>query len=173
MMLNRNLRRIILALACLMATTGCDSSIVRTPESFSPPYIAPRQSQLEEVASKAEVPTEQCSNDARFVEDLTVPDGEIVQPGIVLNKRWLVTNAGTCNWGPGYMFVRTDQGTFPAPDRLALYPARAGTDAPWSVTMQAPVEEGEYLASWQAQSPEGVFFGDVVFILFNVEMEEN
>lgn len=157
----------------MLSATACDSTPVRTPEAFSPPYVAPRDGEGNEVELATERALTECINDARFEEDLTIPDGEVFQPGAVLDKRWLVTNSGTCDWGPGYMLIRTDPGSFSAPDRLALYPARAGKDGPWTISMQAPSAEGEYIASWQAQSPDGPFFGDVVFVLFSVEEDES
>ena len=109
-----------------------------------------------------------CINDARFVEDLTVPDGYPVDPGEVLDKRWGVLNAGSCDWGAGYRLVRIDDGLIEAPGELALYPARAGETAVWSIQITAPDQGGDQLASWQAQTPDGTFFGDPVFVLIEV-----
>lgn len=109
-----------------------------------------------------------CVNEARFIEDLTISDGSRVPPGELLDKRWSVLNSGSCNWGPGYRLTRTDDGTLDAPRELALYPARAGEPAAWQVLLTAPREPGQYLASWQARSPSGEFFGDQVFILIEV-----
>ena len=52
-----------------------------------------------------------CVDQARFIEDLSVPDGSQVEPGALIDKRWSVMNSGTCNWGPGYRLVRTDGGS--------------------------------------------------------------
>ncbi len=109
-----------------------------------------------------------CTNDARFVEDLTVPDGYPVGPGEVLDKRWGVLNAGSCDWGAGYRLVRIDDGIIEAPGELALYPARAGETGVWTIQITAPDQAGEQLASWQAQSPDGALFGDPVFVLIEV-----
>ncbi len=110
-----------------------------------------------------------CINDARFVEDLTVPDGSVAAPGEVMDKRWAVLNAGTCDWGAGYRLVRIDDGPIDAPQELALYPARAGESGVWSIQIIAPQQSGDQVASWQAQSPDGAFFGDQVFVLIEVE----
>ncbi len=109
-----------------------------------------------------------CINDARFVEDLTVPDGYRVSPGEVLDKRWGVLNAGSCDWGAGYRLIRIDDGLIQASGELALYPARAGETGVWSVQITAPDQSGEQLASWQAQTPDGILFGDPVFVLIEV-----
>ena len=110
-----------------------------------------------------------CVNDARFVEDLTIPDGQEAEPGEELEKKWGVLNAGTCDWGAGYRLVRIDEGTITGREELALYPARAGETAVWSVQITAPVAAGQHVASWQAQSPGGALFGDPVFVLIEVK----
>jgi hypothetical protein len=97
-----------------------------------------------------------------------VPDGSQVEPGAAIDKRWSVLNSGTCDWGPGYRLVRTDSGSIEGPGELALYPARAGEPAVWQVILAAPNEPGQHIASWQARSPAGEFFGDPVFVLVEV-----
>jgi len=109
-----------------------------------------------------------CVNDARFVEDLSIPDGTQAAPEAVLDKRWTVLNAGTCDWSAGYRLVRIDEGLIEAPEELALYPARAGETGVWSVQLTTPKQPGDQRASWQAQAPDGSFFGDPVFVLIEV-----
>ena len=109
-----------------------------------------------------------CVDQARFIEDLSVPDGSRVEPGGLIDKRWSILNSGTCDWGPGYRLIRTDTGLLSGPDELALYPARAGQAAVWQVLLTAPREPGQHIASWQARSPSGVLFGDPVFVLVKV-----
>ena len=109
-----------------------------------------------------------CVDQARFIEDLSIPDGSRVDPGGQIDKRWSVLNSGTCDWGPGYRLIRTDAGLLSGPAELALYPARAGEAAVWQVVLTAPREPGQHLASWQARSPTGELFGDPVFVLVEV-----
>jgi hypothetical protein len=109
-----------------------------------------------------------CVNDARFIEDLTLPDGTVVKPGAVLDKRWSVQNSGDCNWGPGYHLVRIGEDSLEGANEIALYPARAGSSAIWQVILSAPDESGDYLSRWQARNPDGRLFGDEVFLLVSV-----
>lgn len=113
------------------------------------------------------VPVE-CFNDAQFIEDLTIPDGSQLSPGEQALKQWSVLNAGSCNWTNGYRLVRTDSTPVVARAELALFPSRAGEQAVWEVSIQAPNAIGEYQASWQAQAPDGSLFGDPVFVLIQV-----
>ena len=52
-----------------------------------------------------------CQDNLTFIEDLTVPDGTYVDPGVVLDKRWKVRNSGSCNWDEDYRFKLIDAST--------------------------------------------------------------
>ncbi|NOY99184.1 MAG: hypothetical protein GXP40_08280, partial [Chloroflexi bacterium] len=106
----------------------------------------------------------QCNDDLRFIEDLTVPDGSIVPPAAKVDKRWLVENAGTCNWDGRYRLRLVAGPDLGAPAEQALYPARAGTQAMLRVVFTAPSEPGTYRSAWQAYGPAGEPFGDAVFV---------
>ena len=161
------LHRIGLAtfLACLL--TACGSGSIESPTRSASSVIAlPTATQPPSVTQQPGNTT--CSNGARFVEDLTIPDGTQAAPADVLDKRWAVLNSGTCDWSAGYRLVRIDKGPIEALEELALYPARAGETGIWSVQLTAPNQAGEQIASWQAQAPDGSFFGDPVFVLIEV-----
>jgi hypothetical protein len=51
---------------------------------------------------------------------------------------------------------------------VALYPAKAGTQAIWQVTIRVPDSEGEVIGRWQAQNPAGVAFGQQVYVVLEV-----
>jgi len=123
----------------------------------------------ESPASLSAAPTAICSNDAEFLEDLTLPDGTLVLPGAALDKRWLILNRGGCDWGPEYRLVQIGDSRIQGPRELALYPAVAGGQATWQVPLVAPLEEGEYISRWQAQAPDGTPFGDEVYVLIVVD----
>jgi len=110
-------------------------------------------------------PTSPCVNDAQFVEDLTLPDGTEVLPGVALDKRWLILNRGSCAWGPEYRLTQVGESRIGAPRELALYPAVPGAQAVWQVAMVAPEDKGEYISRWRAQAPDGTLFGDEVYVL--------
>jgi len=114
-------------------------------------------------------PTPVCTNEAAFVEDLTIPDGTLASPGERLDKRWSVRNTGTCNWSAAYRLVPLGESEFSAPAEVALYPARAGELATLQVVLGAPGTPGEYASRWQAKAPDGSLFGDAIFVFVIVE----
>ena len=105
-----------------------------------------------------------CTNALWFFQDVTIPDGTQVAPGERLDKRWLVQNAGTCNWDERYQVRLVAGPSMGIPPTQALYPARAGTEVTLRMTFIAPDEPGTYRSAWQAYDPDGQPFGDPFFI---------
>jgi hypothetical protein len=105
------------------------------------------------------------------LEDRTIPDGTRVSPGAELDKRWLVQNAGTCNWDNDYRLTLVAGTELGVPAEQALFPARSGTDVEIRIVFSAPDEPGAYRSAWQALNPEGKTFGDPIFI--EIIVEEN
>ena len=152
-------------LVCLLTACGTNSTAIPTRSStlaLALPLATQPPAQIRQDESAT------CINDARFVEDLSIPDGTVAAQEEVLDKRWAVLNAGTCDWSAGYRLVRIDEGLIEAPEELALYPARAGETGVWSVQLTTPKQPGDQRASWQAQAPDGSLFGDPVFVLVEV-----
>ena len=161
------LRRIGLAAFFAFLLTACGSESTASPTRSASSAIAlPTATQLPSETQQTGSTT--CINGARFVEDLTIPDGTQAAPEDVLDKRWAVLNSGTCDWSAGCRLIRIDEGLIEAEAELALYPARAGETGVWSVQLTVPNQTGEKIASWQAQAPDGSFFGDPVFVLIEV-----
>ena len=110
------------------------------------------------------IPTPTCANNLTFVEDLTIPDGSLVQPGEALDKRWMVENSGTCNWESSYRLKLIAGPSMGIDAEQALYPARSGTQASIRLVFTAPAEANAYRSAWQAYAPDGSTFGDPIFI---------
>ena len=134
----------------------------RPPTALSPIVtIAPVLTPL------ANTPTP-CTNNLGFVQDLTIPDGTDVNPGEPVDKQWLVTNSGTCNWDALYRFKLISGEAMQAAAEQALFPARAGTQATLRVIFTAPQDTGMHQTAWQAVSPDGITFGDAVYMQISV-----
>lgn len=167
----------------LLITSACAS--VATPTPFRPPTL---QAPLIEptliihpteeivVIQSTPLPTifptinpADCSNNLTFVEDLTIPDNAFATFGLALDKRWLVQNSGTCNWNSDYRLRNIGGAALGAPQEIALYPARAGTQATIQIFFTAPFTEGVYESAWQAIDPQGSAFGDPIYIRVSVQ----
>ena len=110
-----------------------------------------------------------CVNDLTFLEDLTVPDNMFATFGLALDKQWLVENSGTCNWNSAYRLRNVGGAALGASEEIALYPARAGTQARVQILFTAPFAEGVYESAWQAMDANGNPFGDPIYIRIAVQ----
>ena len=162
---------LLFTLALTLSLGACSSTPASTPEptlAWTPlPTQAQPQPALPSGSSDSNngVPSlANCTNDAEFVEDLTIPDLTVVAPGSELDKRWLVRNSGSCDWTAGYRLMNVGGEGFEGVDEIALFPARAGASAEVRVVLLAPQEPGEHISRWQARSPDGQPFGDEVFL---------
>jgi len=105
-----------------------------------------------------------CINNLTFVSDLTIPDETYFTYGATIDKQWIVENSGTCDWNSTYRLHYVGGAQLGAPDEIALYPAKPGTQATIQITFIAPFSDGEYASAWQAFDPNGLAFGDVFYL---------
>lgn len=169
--------QVILALLALLLAAGCGPQA--TPTYFIPPTMAagspaplpltaaassptPEASPVPTLAPPS--PTPPCTDGLTYLQDLTIPDGSIVVPGQLIEKRWQVSNTGTCNWDERYKLTHIGGDAMGAATSLPLYPARAGAEATISILFTAPQAPGTYESQWQAVDPDGVPFGSAFYM---------
>lgn len=102
-----------------------------------------------------------CDN-ANFVKDVTIQDGEEVAAGTTFIKTWRFKNLGPCTWTTGYHLVysyMSDTGkdgvlTPPAP---VAFPKEIlpGEEMDISVTMKAPTKPDSYQVVFVLQNDKG------------------
>jgi hypothetical protein len=108
-------------------------------------------------------PGTDCTYDAQFVADVTVPDGTLVEPGSAFTKTWRVRNSGTCDWEAGVSLHFADGDGMDSPASIKVSPAGVGDAVDVSVPFLAPHDSGEYASHWQLRTSEGQQFGDAVY----------
>ncbi len=167
----------VLALLLLpLAACGARATPVVPDEYFRPPQAASAptpfltqaigSAQVTSSPTAASLPTfaPPCVDGLRYIEDLSIPDGTLVSPGQMMDKRWSVENSGSCNWDERYRVQLIGGPEMGVSQKQALYPARSGTQAVIRMVFIAPMEPGAYRSAWQAYSPQGEPFGDPFFI---------
>jgi len=119
----------------------------------------------EPVSEQATQTPGSCSDSLKYLQDVNYPDGTAVTPRQIIQKQWLVKNDGSCDWGAGYHLKLLDgTAALGAASELALFPARAGTQATISIDFTAPAEAGTYRTAWQAYNSGGIAFGEVIYM---------
>ncbi|MDW8231890.1 MAG: NBR1-Ig-like domain-containing protein, partial [Roseiflexaceae bacterium] len=99
------------------------------------------------------------ANCARFVADVNYPDGSIVSPGQVFEKRWRLRNCGTASWS-GYQAERMSGIYGPASFPVSGAP---GATVEVAATFTAPATPGTHRATYQLRGPNGLF-GDPFWV---------
>lgn len=100
---------------------------------------------------------------ARFVQDIAIPDGTVIQAQESFDKIWRLRNTGSTAWNPGYELAFKGDGQFGAPESLPLPPALPGQEVDVSIQMKAPAAPGLHRSTWQPRNLQGTFFGDLFF----------
>jgi hypothetical protein len=106
------------------------------------------------------VPTQDTCNQAKWVEDVSVPDGSLYLPNVAFTKTWRIQNVGTCTWNTSYAIVYSSGDHMGEPAATAFL----GNVAPnatvdISVNMKSPANNGEYTTYFMLRSDTGLIFG--------------
>jgi hypothetical protein len=164
-------RHVIIVRAYNKADVASDPAAIAVLVSPVPSTPTPVAAATPEPLAPTVAPTTApigCANDARFVADVTVPDGTSFSNGQTFDKTWRLRNAGTCAWDTAYRFVFVG-GTAMTPSTVVNVPATAaGATVDIKVPMTAPSAPGAYTGAWQLRSPANTFFGPRVTVVINV-----
>jgi len=112
-----------------------------------------------------------CTDEAEFLEDVTVPDGTVFTPGETFTKTWRVQNSGSCTWTSEYQlaFSEGDAMSVSSPLPLTTTDIAPGETLDISLEMTAPGTPGDYSSLWRLVSPDGTFFKTRVFTEIEVQ----
>ncbi len=101
-----------------------------------------------------------CTDKAKFIADVTIPDGTAVASGAPFTKTWRLQNSGTCTWSKEYALVFSGGHLLDAPQTVPLtHEVAPGKTADLSIKMVAPVFAGEYQGGWKLRNSRGATFG--------------
>jgi hypothetical protein len=110
------------------------------------------------------VDTSDCTLDAAFQADVTVPDNTQIEAGQPFTKTWRIRNTGTCEWGVGYRLTFADGDQMGGPGSVDVPETVAGESAEISVELIAPAEAGRYRGYWQMCVNQSECFGEKVYV---------
>ncbi|GAB4581579.1 MAG: hypothetical protein Fur0022_43280 [Anaerolineales bacterium] len=105
------------------------------------------------------------ANQARFIEDVTIPDGTLIVAGDTFTKTWRIQNIGSEAWVPGYFFVFINGDRMEGQAITLTQNVLPGGIIDISIPMIAPLEAGTYTGYWMFQTPDteegadGALFG--------------
>lgn len=105
----------------------------------------------------------------RFLRDVTIGEGESVQPNTKFTKTWLVTNSGNQQWPNRNLCLRFCQGEFMSAEAnsIKVPSLHPGQEHEISVDMTSPVEPGYYSSQWRMYY-DGYTIGDPIWVILEV-----
>ena len=104
---------------------------------------------------------------ARFVQDVTIPDGTEMAPCSTYFKTWRVRNDGPCDWPDGCHLVSAGGDVLVHPNQLdkgktfrqLVQPTFSGEEVDITVELYAPNSTGRHVGYFRLEDPEGSMFG--------------
>jgi len=104
---------------------------------------------------------------ARFVTDVTIPDGTVMEPGQKFVKIWRMRNEGNQVWEDStcLVFVGGDVLTAPGVDSVVVPSnVQPGQEIDLTLDMTAPAKPGRYVGYYRLQLADGTRFGQRVWV---------
>ncbi|MBI3763682.1 MAG: hypothetical protein HY260_17705 [Chloroflexi bacterium] len=101
-----------------------------------------------------------CHDDAKFVQDITVPDATEFDAGQAFTKTWRVENTGTCAWAGEYSLVFVSGEQMGGPSAVPIVgEVPPGAFYNLSVNLIAPATSGIYSGQWRLYNVRSGPFG--------------
>jgi hypothetical protein len=116
-------------------------------------------------ASPTTAPTEttgprECVDSAKFLADVTIPDGTVFNTPTTFTKTWRLQNTGTCTWDSTYILKFVGGDKLEGPEAVALPgEVRPGDSVDISVTLRSPARPATYTGKWRLTNAKGEGFG--------------
>jgi hypothetical protein len=152
------------ALAMPTATPTLTPTATATLSPVTPTLEAPFSTATKAVFSGT-------GDNAKYDQDITIPDGTIIKPGATFNKTWSMINSGTTTWTTDYQLVYVYGPQATVMGVKLTKNVAPGEAIQITVPFVAPTLNGSYVSWWQMYSATGFFFGDQVSVVFNVGNE--
>ncbi len=140
------------------ATATGGETLAVTPTTQTPPQgVTPSP-------PAAATATTACIYNGVFVADVTIPDDTPITTGQSFTKTWRLKNNGCQKWPAGttLVFISGDQMSGPASVSVPETAPDGIQDV--SVNLKAPAAAGDYKGNWQLKTPDGILFGDTIYV---------
>jgi hypothetical protein len=112
-------------------------------------------------------------DDAKFVSDISVPDGTQMSPGQKFTKTWQIRNAGPCTWNAAYTlnygYGSSTEAKMGGQAVALTGDVKTGEMVEVSVNLTAPNKVGTYSGYWRMRNSNGSNFGDFFTVVIIVK----
>lgn len=124
------------------------------------------------IPTQIPVSQENCIYSLKFISDITIPDGTIIEGNTEFTKTWLVKNTGNCDiYGAELAYW---SGSRMGGERTSIPNTAVGKETEVIIEMRSPALRGNYLSVWMPIIEEGkdvIYLGDTLWVDIVVEGE--
>jgi Ig-like domain from next to BRCA1 gene len=97
---------------------------------------------------------------AKFIADVSIPDGTVFAPNTPFTKTWRLKNVGTCTWTTSYALIFDSGNQLGGPSPVNLPSTVApGQTVDLSINLTSPNVAGTFIGYWKFRNANGVTFG--------------
>jgi len=122
------------------------------------PTVTPAPTQVVVIATA----TDDNCDKAKFITDVSIPDGTAFSPGESFTKTWRVQNIGDCTWTADYALVfDSGEKMNGASPQLMMGSVGPKDTVDISIDLVAPGAIGTYTGNWQIRNTTGKLFAKV------------
>lgn len=147
------------------------STAIPTPTTVTLPTIPPILPATPIPTAVVSIPTAtaaQCSYSYSYVADVTIPDGQKIDPGNYFTKTWRIKNTGTCPWTTDFTLSFSSGSQMGGTNTKMPKYVYPGETVDISITMIAPVYSGSFQGNWQLKTPLGYSIGSPIWVKITV-----
>lgn len=153
-----NLKRTCLFFVLALILTACN-----LPVGSPAPELPEAQPEEEQ---------EGCTNQAALIEDISLPDGSLMDPGSRAVKTWRIQNTGTCAWTTAYSWeqINFENASLKISNQSAPLVSQVAPGESLDISVELSLDSAAALGSsaiakFKLRNPEGDLFGDSAFAL--------
>lgn len=104
-----------------------------------------------------------------LIKDITLGEGEAITPATSFVKTWHISNNGNEKWPIGCYFAHSQGEKFSCETVVRLQPLEPNESVRVSLNLLSPPETGMYEGKFRTFSPNGLAFGEIIWVILSVE----
>jgi hypothetical protein len=143
----------------IVSNSDSATLLAQTAESILTATVGAR-----EATSSAPITATPCIEDAKFVLDVSVPDGTHFEPNAPIHKTWRLRNTGSCIWNNTYLLKFIGGEQMKGDSVIVPQIVEPDQTVDISVDLIAPGTAGAYRGRWRLFAADGTPFGQTVFV---------
>jgi hypothetical protein len=152
-----------------LLTPSATATLQPTATNTSAP-VTPTPTGITPTPTKGVFATGVAGDNAKYLNDLTIPDYSLIAPSTSFTKTWLIQNTGTTTWTKDYKLIYLD-GIVGSNNTVSVNLPKSvapGETIEVSVNFTSPAANGVYASYWKMYTATGYIFGEILIMYITV-----